>query len=155
MFLTITAAIIPFFATGDSGVEILGEGMVVNGDTDIIAVIRDGGELASRKKITPPVRITYEIETDGDVRLGYGADQIILNWSRDEKELRVNGGPVDGQHVHGGGFIPKNEKVIITQTVLANQMTISVNNVERAAWSADFQVSVTRSESSRIDRLFE
>ena len=84
------------------------------------------------------MRITYRIRTDGDIRLGYAADQIILNWSRDEMELRVNGGPVDRQHVTGGGSIPKNEFLTVVQTVLPDRMIITVNGIERAVWKADF-----------------
>ena len=136
--LTLAYACSLAFASAGEPIDVLNADLIVTGATEIAAFIHDGGEVSSKRKFKAPVQITYELQTDGDVRLGYAADQIILNWSRNEQELRVNGGPVDGQHVKGGGFISKNELVTITQTVLADRMTIEVNGVERASWQGKF-----------------
>ena len=118
--------------------NVLGEDFIVNGDTQITVELEDQSEFVTRKKFSPPLKITYRLKTDNDIRLGYGADQIILNWGMNHQELRIDGGPANKQHVKGGGHVPKNEFLTLTQIILPDRMTLSVNGAERASWEADF-----------------
>ena len=124
---------------GNKSVTLTGDELIMIGDTVPLVELREGSELATRDRYAPPVKITYQVMTDStNVRLRYAADQIIFNWEEGPKSLRIIGGPAGGQHVSGGGGIPANEFVTITQVVGNNRMTISVDGVERAVWDADF-----------------
>jgi hypothetical protein len=118
--------------------ELLRKDFVVNGDAGISVVLHDGAEFATKQKYSPPLRITYRMKTDNDIRLSFGADQIIFNWGMDHTELRIDGGPANKQHVKGGGQIPKNEWITIVQLVTPDSMSLAVNGAERARWEADF-----------------
>jgi|GEM_PF-5576641 len=98
-----------------------------------------GEAITSEKSYTPPVEITYIFQTDGQIRFGYAADEIIFNWELNGSELRIGGGPAGGQHRKGEGAIPKNAWVTVKQTVLANGMAVSVNGENRAQWAGDFR----------------
>jgi hypothetical protein len=95
--------------------------------------------LTTEKSYAPPIEITYVVKTDGQVRIGYAANQIIFNWESDRGELRIDGGPASGQHGKGQGGIPTNAWITIKQVVLPNGMTVSVNGERRARWVADFR----------------
>jgi hypothetical protein len=97
-----------------------------------IVVLARGKSLVTDKAYAPPIEITYVIKTDGQIRIGYAADQIILNWEVNRSELRIDGGPAKGQHVKGQGAIP-------TNSWLTNEMSVSVNGDRRAHWTADFR----------------
>ncbi|HEY2342415.1 MAG TPA: hypothetical protein VGH90_05260, partial [Chthoniobacteraceae bacterium] len=77
-------------------------------------------------------------KTDQEIRFGYAANEIILNWEVNPSELRVGGGPVAGQHRPMAGEIPKNELVDVRQIVHAKEMMIYVNGEQRAHWVGDF-----------------
>lgn len=104
-----------------------------------ITTVRPGGEVSSKKNVKVPVKIIYVIKTDKDnIRLRYGADQIIFNWERDRGQLRIDGGPAAGRHVNGAGGVPPKKFVTIVQEVTPDRMTISVDGIQRASWDADF-----------------
>jgi hypothetical protein len=94
--------------------------------------------LATERTFAPPIEITYVLKTDDQIRIGYGADQIILNWELNRDELRIDGGPVSGQHVRGGGAIPKNTWITVKQIVLAQEMVLMVDGERRAKWAGNF-----------------
>lgn len=97
------------------------------------------GEVASKDKFAPPIRITYVAKTNStDIRIGYAATQIIFNWRDDQAQLRIDGGPANGRHLHGAGKVPKNTFVTIVQEVTPTRMTLSVDGVQRASWDGDF-----------------
>ncbi|MCE9612927.1 MAG: hypothetical protein K8T26_01535 [Lentisphaerae bacterium] len=100
---------------------------------------QEGSPLISAKDFKPPVKITYLVKTDStNIRLGYAAQEIIFNWEHKPNELRIGGGPANGQHRAGKGGVPVNQFVRIEQDVQPDKMTISVDGEERATWSADF-----------------
>jgi len=120
-------------------IDILSDAIISNANKGPDVAMNRKGEVASKNKFKPPVRITYVAKTNGtDLRIGYAATQIIFNWERDQQQLRIDGGPADGRHVHGAGKIPKNTFVTIVQDVTPTRMTISVDGVARASWDADF-----------------
>lgn len=121
------------------GKALLRDALLTNASRGGDVKIRRRGEVASKDMLKPPVRITYVVKTDStNIRLGYAADQIIFNWEQDKAQLRIDGGPAAGRHVHGAGGIPLNKFVTIIQEVTPQRMTVSVNGVERASWKADF-----------------
>ncbi len=103
-----------------------------------LVVLKDDGVLKTEASFRPPIEIEYTLRTDNQVRLGYAAGQIILNWEKNRDELRVDGGPVGGQHRKGAGGIPTKQMITIKQVVLPGQMVLSVDGRERARWAGDF-----------------
>jgi hypothetical protein len=92
----------------------------------------------SDKTYKPPIEVEWRFQTDGDVRLSYACGQLIFNWGPPPHELRIDGGPVSGQHKKGEGAIPHDKVVTVKLTVLPKQMTVSVDGRERARWTGDF-----------------
>ena len=87
----------------------------------------------------PPVEITVVAKTDStNLRLSYAADQIIFNWEDDKTQLRVDGGPADGQHQAGVGFIPPNKFVTIRWKITPTQQIIYVDGQIRFIHSGDY-----------------
>lgn len=105
---------------------------------DGVLVMRDG-VLASLASHAPPIAITYRLATDSEVRLGYGAWEIILNWAPNPEELRVGLGPAANQHVPGKGRIPTGQFVTIRQVVTQDGMSIDVDGERRGEWKADYR----------------
>lgn len=101
-------------------------------------VLKNQNRVRSDKTYKPPIEIEWRFQTDGDTRLGYAFDQLIFNWGPPPHELRIDGGPVSGQHKKGEGAIPANKSVTVKLTVLPKQMTVSVDGRERARWAGDF-----------------
>ena len=70
-------------------------------------VLKGADRLETTERYQPPVEITVVAKTDStNLRLAYAADQVIFNWELDESQLRVDGGPANGQHRPGAGHIP-------------------------------------------------
>jgi S1-C subfamily serine protease len=119
-------------------VEQIPDGLVgEHGDTPI-RIWRDE-VLMTKDSFRPPIEITIVAKTDStNLRLGYAADQVIFNWEVDENQLRIDGGPADGQHQMNKGHIPKNEFVTIRWVVTKTQQSIYVNDDLRFQNSADY-----------------
>lgn len=102
-------------------------------------VVRDG-IVASRNVHAVPLAIEYRVRTDVDnIRLGYGAHQIIFAWEVDPDTLRIELGPCGGQHVPKMGRIPPGEFVTIRQVVREDSMELLVDGAPRASWKGDFR----------------
>ena len=85
--------------------------------------------------------VTFHIvaqTTSTNIRLSYAANQIIFNWEMNPDELRIDGGPANGQHKKGGGRVPVNEWVGMELVVRADEMVIYVDGQERQRVRADF-----------------
>ncbi len=121
-----------------SGVDVLPAKVAGAQKKDGFTVTSNPAWILSSRTFRPPVTITYVLKTNDQVRLRFAADQIIFNWESRKTELRIDGGPANGQHRKGSGAIPVNEVITIRQTVLPDKMTITVDGEERASWEADF-----------------
>ena len=83
----------------------------------------------------PPVEITIVAKTSAtNLRMAYAADQVVFNWEANGTELRVDGGPANGQHKKGMGAIPPNKYVTIRWLVTPQSQAIFVNNELRACF---------------------
>jgi hypothetical protein len=105
-----------------------------------IAVLSQKGRIETTDKFRAPVtfHIALFMATETDLRLGYAANQIIFNWERNHDELRVDGGPPDGQHKPGAGRLPTGQWVAISLAVKPDEMILSVNGIERHRIKANF-----------------
>jgi hypothetical protein len=105
-----------------------------------IPILLKGSESAVTKdSFRPPVEITIEAKTDStDLRIGYAADQVIFNWRNVPHQLRVDGGPGNGQHKIGAGIIPRNKYVIIRWVVTPKSQTIYVDGEKRFEHAGDY-----------------
>ncbi len=108
-------------------------------------IILQGVEkLSTPGRFQPPVDIQLIAKTDStNLRLGYAADEVIFNWENDREQLRVDGGPADGQHRSGMGSLPENEYVNIRWIVTRTHQAIYVNDELRFEHTGDY---------SRLDR---
>jgi hypothetical protein len=92
-------------------------------------VLKGSDKLTSPDSFCPPVEITIVAKTDStNLRIGYAADQVIFNWELDKDQLRVDGGPADGQHTKGVGQIPKDKYVTIRWLVTPKHQAIYVDD---------------------------
>ena len=139
-------------------IDLMRDAIVTSSSKGSEVILTRKGEVASKDKLKPPIRITYVAKTNShDLRVSYAATQIIFNWGKDQQQLRIDGGPASGHHVHGAGKIPKNTFVTIVQEVTPSRMTISVDGVQRAVWDANFskvedQVRVFPADSTVVVR---
>ncbi len=115
---------------------IYGDSVVISNMTG--AVLKIGDRLTSEKSFKPPVEVEWRIQTDGDVRLAYACGELILNWGKPPHELRIDGGPADGQHKPNAGAAPTNRPISVKLNVQPAEMFLSVDGRERARWKADF-----------------
>ena len=87
----------------------------------------------------PPVEITIVAKTSAtNLRIGYAADQVIFNWEVNGSELRVDGGPANGQHRPNMGAIPRNTYVTIRWVVTPKSQSIFVNGDLRFRHTGDY-----------------
>ena len=64
--------------------------------------IAPGEKLTTFDEFRPPIEITIVAKTDStNLRIGYAAKQVIFNWEEDQAQLRIDGGPNDGDHQPG------------------------------------------------------
>lgn len=97
------------------------------------------GELRSMESFSPPITIHYRVKSDGaNARFGFAAEQILFDWETNPTQLRIDGGPAGGHHLHGKGRLPTDRFVTITQTVAADRMDVTVDGESRGRWYADF-----------------
>jgi hypothetical protein len=135
-----------------------------NDEFDHINALRDKGKgspvrlkghdsISTRATFQPPVEITIVGKTDStNLRIGYAANEVIFNWEGNHHELRVDGGPANGQHKPGAGTIPTNKYVTIRWLVTAGKQMIYVNDELRFEHSGDYSklnnpITVTSSGS--------
>ncbi|WP_395747058.1 hypothetical protein [Prosthecobacter sp.] len=116
-----------------------------------------GNETATTKAtFKPPVEIIIEAKTDStNLRLSYAANEVIFNWEGGKTQLRIGGGPANGQHKAGAGLIPNNKYVTIRWVVLPNQQSIYVDGKLRFEHTGDYSkidnpVSVFPSHGSEV-----
>lgn len=120
-----------------------------NGFTEhMTALVERGGsprKLKSNETATtkatfkPPVEIIIEAKTDShDLRISYAANQVIFNWEGGRNQLRVDGGPANGQHKPGAGLIPVNRYVTIRWIVTPKRQTIYVDGQLRFEHAGDY-----------------
>jgi hypothetical protein len=120
--------------------------MVLTGDT----------RFTTAQTYRPPVEITIVAMTDStNLRIAYAADQVIFNWEDDKSQLRVDGGPADGQHKPGAGSIPVGRYVTIRWRVLPTEQEIYVDGQLRFTHSGDYSqinnyVSVFPAKGSKV-----
>jgi hypothetical protein len=92
-------------------------------------VLKGSDRLTTPDKFRPPVEITIIAKTDStNLRIGYAADDVIFNWEGNQDQLRVDGGPANGQHTSGAGKIPPGKFVTIQWLVTAKHQAIYVDN---------------------------
>jgi hypothetical protein len=104
-----------------------------------VTVLKGSDRLETPQSYRPPVEITVIAKTDStNLRLGYAADQIIFNWEMNPWQLRVDGGPADGQHKNGAGHIPRGKFVTVKWMVTTNHQAIYVDNQLRYENSGDY-----------------
>ena len=95
--------------------------------------------ISTKATFKPPVEILIEAKTEGtDLRIGYAADQVIFNWEDMQNQLRVDGGPANGQHKANAGLIPANKYVLIKWVVTPGRQSIYVDNVLRFEHDGDY-----------------
>lgn len=99
-----------------------------------------GHETATTKAVfKPPVEIIIEAKTDStNLRMSYAADQVILNWEGGRAQLRVDGGPANGQHKSGAGLIPADKYVTIRWVVTPKRQSIFVDGQLRFEHTGDY-----------------
>jgi hypothetical protein len=102
-------------------------------------VLIDSDRLSTPGAFPPPVDITIVAKTDSNnLRLSYAADQVIFNWEMDNDQLRVDGGPGDGQHKSGAGRIPPGKYVTIRWVVTPKHQAIYVDKELRFKHDGDY-----------------
>ena len=89
--------------------------------------LKGSDRITTKASFKPPVEITIVAKTESNLRMAYAADQVIFNWAHNPTQLRMDGGPADGQHKYGAGQIPKNKFVTIKWIVRPDQQDIFVD----------------------------
>jgi hypothetical protein len=104
-----------------------------------ITVLKNSDRLNTPDTFQPPVEIDVVAKTDSNnLRLAYAADQIIFNWEMNQTELRVDGGPADGHHAPGAGYITPGKYVKIKWVVTTTQQSIYVDGNLRFSHTGDY-----------------
>jgi hypothetical protein len=104
-----------------------------------VYALKEGQRIQTPENYRPAVAFRLKVRTDTtDIRLSYAADQIIFNWGTDRNQLRIDGGPVGGQHRLGLGDVPTGQWATIDLVVLPNLMTVYVDGQWRCQWLGDF-----------------
>ena len=84
--------------------------------------LKHGESATTRATFKPPVEILIEAKTDSiNLRMSYAANFVTFNWGGGRTQLRVEGGPGNGQHKAGKGQIPTNKYVSIRWLVTAKK----------------------------------
>lgn len=104
----------------------------------IVELTQYGSLLTTPELYKPPVTFTFVAKTSSQIRFGYAADQFIFGWEGNPTQLRVDGGPANGQHKDGAGGIVPDQWTTFELTVLPNSLRIRVNGQERYTTRADF-----------------
>lgn len=102
-------------------------------------VLKGNQRLNSPQALRPPVEITLVAKTDStNLRMAYAANQVIFNWEVNPDQLRVDGGPANGQHQMGKGRIPINKYVTVKWLVSPTNQRIYVDGQLRFEHSGDY-----------------
>jgi len=102
-------------------------------------VLTGNDRFTTSQRYRPPVEIIIVAKTDStDLRISYAADQVIFDWADDKTQLRVDGGPANGQHQAGEGYIPPGKYVTIKWKVTPTQQSIYVDGELRFVHSGDY-----------------
>jgi hypothetical protein len=119
-------------------------------------VLKGSDKFATPDAFRPPVEITIVAKTDStNLRIGYAADQVIFNWEVNRGQLRVDGGPADGQHTSAAGEIPAGKYVTIRWLVTPKHQAIYVDDELRFEHCGNYsdidrQVSVFPAAGSKV-----
>ena len=109
--------------------------------------LQKGDRFTSAEAFTPPVEFTIVAKTrKDDLRLAYGAKQVIFNWELNQDELRIDADPGGAHHVPGKGRIPEDTFVTIHWRILPHMQSISVNGQHRVLHFGDY---------SKVDKPLE
>jgi hypothetical protein len=110
------------------------------GTTEGDAIVLTGQQrLVTERKFHVPAEFKIVAMTDStNIRFGYAADQIILNWEEDPNCLRIDGGPASGRHKNGAGKVPTNQWVEIVLNVQPDSLAITIDGQKRYMTKADF-----------------
>lgn len=101
--------------------------------------LKNGEGATTAASFTPPIAITIVAKTNApDLRISYAADQVIFDWANNQEQLRVDGGPADGDHKMGKGRIPINQYVTIRWEVTPNSQKIYVDGDLRLEHHGDY-----------------
>jgi len=106
-----------------------------------------------------PVTFRAVVLTTNDIRFGYAADQIIFNWDGNRSELRIDGGPANGQHKPGAGQLPNGTWTGIEMVVLPDELVFYVDGKERYRAKGNFSnlnkpfTFTSQHENTRIKSL--
>lgn len=101
--------------------------------------LKAGESATTKATFKTPVEIIVEAKTGStDLRLSYAADQIIFNWSGLQSQLRVDGGPANGNHKSGAGSIPANKYVTVRWVVTQKKQSIYVDQQLRFEHTGDY-----------------
>ena len=101
--------------------------------------ITDNEKIVTKASFRPPVEITIVARTDStNLRISYAATQVIFNWELNPDELRVDGGPANGDNQPGKGQIPINKDVTIRWVVTQDSQQIYVNDDLRFEHHGDY-----------------
>jgi hypothetical protein len=102
-------------------------------------VLKGSDHLDTPDLYRPPVEITIVAKTDStNIRMAYAADQVIFNWELDKSQLRVDGGPADGHHKRGAGYVRPGKFVTIKWIVKPMSQAIYVDGALRYEHSGDY-----------------
>jgi hypothetical protein len=102
-------------------------------------ILEGSNKLISPNTFRPPVEITIVAKTDSsNLRISYAADQVIFNWDTEADQLRVDGGPANGQQIKGVGQIPKDKFVTIRWLVTPRHQAIYVDDELRFEHCGDY-----------------
>jgi hypothetical protein len=139
--LTIALALLPFdtFALEQAGEFVEHISNLVTGHVGSPVKLTKGDVAATKATFKPPVEILIEAKTNStNLRMSYAANAVIFNWEKNRTELRVDGGPANGQHKPGAGLIPTNKYVTIRWVVTPARQTIEVDGQSRYEHSGDY-----------------
>ncbi len=140
--------------TGGTGNSAAGDKIETIAELSGITVTGDQSAV-SKTSFQVPVEVEYKLKTDGQVRFGYACRTMAFNWQDNPTELRIEGGPVAGQHKKGEGSLAKDAPVVVKVTVQRNRMVVSVDGRERAHWAGNFStisqpLSISASHGSTV-----
>ena len=131
-------AIVPPVRSGPAR-ALLGDLMGGIRQSDGTIEITARARVRTRQTFKPPVAFRMIARTDStNIRIKYAATQIIFDWEVSPDELRVDGGPADGRHKKGAGYIKPGDWATIDLLVLPDSLSIAVDGRERYRTSADF-----------------
>ena len=106
---------------------------------DRVTILKGTDRLETPQSYRPPVAITVIAKTDStNRRMAYAADQIIFNWEENPWQLRVDGGPANGQHKNGAGHVPRGKYVTIKWIVTTTHQAIYVDDQLRYENAGDY-----------------